>query len=96
MSIQTLDIEKFEKNAANLYEAVVVTSTRSKQINDELRMEFNQRLEPIVTKETEDDTIHNEDKLNMSVEFEKREKPTDQAIKEMIDGDISFRMRDSE
>jgi hypothetical protein len=35
-------------------------------------MELNQRLEPIIAKETEDDTIMNQDKLNISLEFEKR------------------------
>ena len=94
MSTETLDLEQFEKNAANLYEAVIVTSKRAKQINDELRLEFNQRLEPIITKDTEDDTIMNEEKLNMSVEFEVREKPTTQAIDEMMNEKINFRFRD--
>ena len=38
----------------------------------------------------------NQDKLNISLEFEMRDKPTIQAIKEMTDGELEFRYRDSE
>ncbi len=94
MPVQVIDLEKFEKNAENLYEAVVIASKRARQINDDIKVEINQRLEPILAKETEDDTIMNEDKLNISLEFEKRDKPTIQAIKEILDGDIKYRYRD--
>jgi DNA-directed RNA polymerase subunit K/omega len=96
MAIETIDLANFEKSAANLYEAVVIVSKRARQINDEMKMELNQRLEPVIAKETEDDTIMNQDKLNISLDFEKREKPTIQAIEEMSKGKLSFRYRDSE
>jgi len=67
MSVKTIDLEKFEKGAANIYEAVVVASKRARQVNDEIKMELNQRLEPIIAKETEDDTIMNQDKMNISL-----------------------------
>ena len=95
MSVTTIDIEKFEKNAANLYEAVIIASKRARQINDEMKIEINQRLEPIIAKETEDDTIMNQDKLNISLEFEKRDKPSIQAVKELSDEELKFRYRDS-
>jgi len=95
MSVTTIDIEKFEKNAENLYEAVVIASKRARQINDEMKIEVNQRLEPIIAKETEDDTIMNQDKLNISLEFEKKDKPSIQAVKELIKEDIKYRYRDS-
>jgi len=96
MSVQTIDIKKLLEYVENTYEAVVVAAKRARQINDELRMELNQRLEPIVTKETEDDTIMNQDKLNLSLDFEKREKPTTQALKEITDGKIEFRYKEDE
>lgn len=94
MSIQTLDLNKFEKDVDNVYEGVVVASRRARQINDEIKMEQNQRLEPIIAKETEDDTIMNQDKMNISLEFEKREKPTQEATEEFMNEDLSFRYRD--
>lgn len=96
MSIETIDLEQFEKHAENLYEAVVIVSKRARQINDEIKMELSQRLEPVIAKETEDDTIMNQDKLNISLDFEKRKKPTNQAIEEMSDEKLSFRYRDTE
>ena len=96
MAIQTLDIEKFEANAKNVYEAVVIASKRARQINDETKLEFNQRLEPVVTKGQEDDTTMNQDKLKISLEFEDREKPTLAATREMMDNKLSFRFRETE
>lgn len=93
MSIETLDLEKFESKTANLYESIVVVSKRSRQINDALKMELNQRLEPIIAKETEDDSIMNQDKLNISLEFEKREKPTKQSVHELMDDKLNFRFK---
>ena len=63
MSIQTLDIERFESKAQNIYEAVYIASIRAKQINDEEKMELNQRLEPIIAKEAEAQTIDKHEKL---------------------------------
>ncbi len=93
MPIETLDLEKFESKTANLYESIVVVSKRSRQINDALKMELNQKLEPIIAKETEDDTIMNQDKLNISLEFEKREKPTMKSIHELMDDNLNFRFK---
>jgi DNA-directed RNA polymerase subunit K/omega len=96
MSIETLDLDKFESKTANLYESIVVASKKARQINDEMKMELNQRLEPIIAKETEDDTIMNQDKLNISLEFEKRQKPTIEAIQELMEDRLDFRFKDSD
>ena len=96
MSIETLDLEKFESKTANLYESIVVVSKRSRQFNDSIKLELNQRLEPIIAKETEDDTIMNQDKLNISLEFEKRLKPTIQSIHEIMDDKLEFRFKNDE
>ncbi|MEO8666616.1 MAG: DNA-directed RNA polymerase subunit omega [Ignavibacteria bacterium] len=96
MSIETLDLDKFESKTANLYESIVVASRKARQINDSMKIELNQRLEPIIAKETEDDTIMNQDKLNISLEFEKREKPTIEAIAELMDDKLNFRFKSSE
>lgn len=95
MSVQTINLEEFERNAENIYEAVVIASKRARQINDEMKIELNQRLEPIIAKETEDDTIMNQDKMNISMEFEKRDKPSVKAIKELEQDEIKFRYRDT-
>ncbi len=96
MPLKTIDIEKFEENADNMYESVAVAAKRARQINDEMKMELNQRLAPVIEKETEDDTIMNQDKLEISLEFEKRDKPTNQAVKEMLNKELTFRYRDEQ
>lgn len=93
MPIETIDLDKFESKTANQYESIVVVSKRSRQINDSLKLELNQKLEPIIAKETEDDTIMNQDKLNISLEFEKRLKPTEQAITELMSDRLNFRFK---
>lgn len=93
MPIETIDLDKFESKTANLYESIVVASKRSRQINDFIKMELSQRLEPIIAKETEDDTIMNQDKLNISLEFEKRQKPTLLSVEELMDDRLNFRFK---
>lgn len=95
MAIKTVDLTTYEKCAENIYEATVVASKRARQINDELRIEIAQRLEPVLMKETDDDSGTNQDKLNLSVEFEKKVKPTIQAVEELMEDKLSFRYRDS-
>ena len=44
-------------------------------------------------KETDEDSGMNQDKLNLSLEFEKRVKPTFQAVDELISKKLSFRYK---
>ena len=96
MALKTIDIKQLEAKAENLYEAVAIASRRARQINNELKIELMQRLEPIIARETEDDTIMNQDKLNVSLDFEKRNKPTFQAVKELMDDELQYRYREEE
>jgi len=96
MSIETLDLDKFESKTANLYESIVVASKNARQINDAIKMELNQRLEPIIAKETEDDSIMNQDKLNISLEFEKRQKPTIEAINNLMEDKLDYRFKNED
>ena len=93
MAIKTVDLSKFEEGTENIYEATVIASKRARQINDETRIEVSQRLEPVLMKETDEDSGTNQDKLNLSVEFEKRMKPTIQATSELAEGKLSFRYK---
>ncbi|MGB9696508.1 MAG: DNA-directed RNA polymerase subunit omega [Ignavibacteria bacterium] len=96
MPLQTLDLRAFEKKADNIYESVAIITKRARQINDDLKLELARRLEPVIAKETEDDTIMNQDKLQISIEFEKRKKPTQQAIEEFLDGKLSYKYREKQ
>ena len=98
MTFRPIELKLFEGEAQNIYEAVVVISKRARQINEALKIEFNQRLEQIsVSPEaTEEETDTNPDQVNISVEFEKRPKPTAIAVDEMIKGKIQFWYKEPE
>ena len=64
--------------------------------NDSIKLELNQKLEPIIAKETEDDSIMNQDKLNISLEFEKRQKPTIEAIANLMEDKLDYRFKNED
>ncbi len=96
MPIKPLEIEELESKAGNIYEAIVVAAKRARQLNDELKIEYSQRLQPLMEKEEEDETIVSKDKMNISLDFEKRKKPTETGINELLADNLEFRLRTEE
>ena len=90
MTVRPIELALIEGKAENIYEAIVVVSKRARQINEELKIEFNQRLEQISVnpEATEEETDTNPDQVNISIEFEKRAKPTAVALNELVNGKI--------
>ena len=98
MAIKPIDQEFFNQPGRNVHESIVAASKRARQINEEIKIEFNQRVELITTKtesETEENDI-NPDQLKISLEFEKRPKPTDMALHELLDGQLQWKYREKE
>jgi DNA-directed RNA polymerase subunit K/omega len=94
--LKPIDLDKLEKTAENIYEAIVVTAKRSRQINEELKIQMNQEIETVSTKSTEDEELEsNPDMANISLKYEKLEKPTIRALNEMFDTKIEFRYKDT-
>ena len=98
MPIKPIDLELFLSKAKNVHEAIVATSKRARQINDETKIEFNQRIEMFFPKlEVESEEIEvNPDQLKVSLEFEKRPKPTDTALDELMQGKLEWRYKEKE
>ena len=96
MTVKPLDIVTLEKKAGNIYEAIVIGAKRARQINDEQKIEYNQRLQPIIEKEEEDETVVSKDKMNISLDFEKRRKPAEVSLEELMNDEIEFRARTEE
>ncbi len=95
------DIAKLESKAENIYEAIVVMSKRSRQINEEMKIEFNQRLEALQGRTTEsEEEIEqpqtNPDQILIAQEFELRRKPTEISLDEMMDDKLEFRYKEPE
>ena len=98
MGIRPIDLEFFNKEGRNVHESIVAASKRARQINEDLKIEFNQRVEILTVKpesETEENDV-NPDQLKISLEFEKREKPTDVALRELIDGKLEWEYKERE
>src|SRR6516225_8328603 len=58
MPLRPLDIEKLSGKAENIYEAIVILLKRARQINEEMKIEFNQRIEMLQSRifEPEEET----------------------------------------
>ncbi|MBM2845817.1 MAG: hypothetical protein HW407_1129 [Bacteroidetes bacterium] len=98
MPIKPLNIQIFTDTAKNVHEAIVAASKRARQINEETKIEFNQRVEMFATKtesENEENDI-NPDQLKISLEFEKRPKPTDVSLDELLGDKLEWRYKEKE
>jgi DNA-directed RNA polymerase subunit K/omega len=98
MPLKPVDLEYFNREGVNIHEAIVAASKRARMVNDEIKIAFNQRVELITTK-TETDSEENDinpDQLKIALEFEKREKPTDVALNELMSGELGWRYREKE
>lgn len=101
MAVRPLEIIKLTEQAENIYEAIVVMSKRARQINEEMKIEFNQRIEMIPPKLVEEETepdqpVTNPDQILIAREFEARPKPTEMAVDDVMGSNISFRYKQPE
>lgn len=102
MTVRPIDIEKQFPKADGIYEAIIIASKRARQLHNEVKIELNQRLETLAqltqTVETEDeaDVSANPDQLKISLEFERRPKPTETALQELAEGKLEWRAREEE
>ena len=97
MPLKPINLDHFYKGGKNVHEAIVVASRRARQVNEEVKIEFNQRIETLVPKsevETEGEMDVNPDQLRISMEFEKRPKPTDVSLHELVAGEIEWRYKE--
>ncbi|MCC6395693.1 MAG: DNA-directed RNA polymerase subunit omega [Bacteroidetes bacterium] len=98
MPLKPIDLEYFNQTGKNVHECIVATSKRARQINEEIKIEFNQRVELITTKtesEAEENDI-NPDQLKISIEFEKRPKPADTALEHLLDNSLTWKYKEKE
>lgn len=98
MAIKPIDLEFFNQQGKNVHECIVAASKRARQINEDLKIEFNQRVEMFAIKtetESEENDI-NPDQLKVSLEFEKRPKPTDVALDELMRDQLRWEYKEPE
>ena len=96
MQITTIDLREIDKCAENIYEAIIVSSLRARQINDEIKIEFNALLSTIPESTTDEDSedIDNPAQLKISQDLEKRKKPHIQALDELLKDETKYKYKD--
>lgn len=97
MPIRTLDPDKLAEKVGNLYEATVIVSKRARQIATHAKAELDTKLSYFEDFGLETEDLRaNEDQLRISLEYEKRPKPTELAIEELLNDEIYYRHPGSE
>ena len=91
--VSTIKISELTENTITLYEAVMVVAKRARQINNEERAktEFNLVSDDQVEEEFEEFPLEIQSQV-----FERKIKPTQQAIGELIKGNINITRREKE
>jgi DNA-directed RNA polymerase subunit K/omega len=98
-SVQPVDLEDIIRKGGSLYQAIAITARRARQINDEIKQEYQQRISTLVPIDMdEDDEMEatNFDQMRISLEIDKMGKPTLEAMEEFKSQKLEFRYRDRE
>lgn len=96
-SVQPVDLEKMIGLGDSLYQAIAITARRARQINDEIKQEYQQRISTLVPIDLdEDDEMEatNFDQMKISLEIDKLGKPTLEALSEFMGSDLNHRFRE--
>jgi DNA-directed RNA polymerase omega subunit len=92
MEITPVDLRKIDEQTKNVYEAVIVAAKRARQINDEVKIEYNAVLSTIPAGPSDEngEDISNPAQMKISLEFEKKEKPHLKALNELLDAKVEY------
>ncbi|HZX75198.1 MAG TPA: DNA-directed RNA polymerase subunit omega [Cyclobacteriaceae bacterium] len=93
-SLITRDIDKIASPTGNLYDSVVVISSRARQIAMNIKEELNNKLaEFATTVDNLEEVFENREQIEISKFYERMPKPTTTATEEFLEGKLTFRMR---
>ncbi len=93
----TRDLVDFDQETGNIYESLVITSTRSNQIALELRDELRQKLDEFASySDNLEEIFENREQIEISRFYERMPKPTLIALQEFLEDKISFRNTDTD
>lgn len=78
-----------ESEKGIIYQSIVAIGFRARQINDNFKLEIQERLADVIVDNNDTETT-NFDQIAISREFDNYPKPTFMAMKEMFDGKIHY------
>jgi DNA-directed RNA polymerase subunit K/omega len=92
MAAEPVDLRVIDERAANVYEAIIVSAKRARQINSENKIEYNALVStiPSLGPDDESEDIENPAQLKIALELEKKEKPHIEALNELLEGKIEY------
>jgi len=97
MGIKTISLSTITGKAANIYEAIIVTSKKARNLHEDNKLEFNNLMNTFHPAGEDDfDDRDNTEQEKLSVEFEKREKPHITALNDLVEKGIEYRYKDVE
>jgi len=91
--VNPVEVRMVESAKGSIYQSIVAMGFRSRQINDQIKYQLTRRMEH-VENDADESEGPNYDKLAISREFDVLAKPTFQAMKEISEGTLTFRLPD--
>lgn len=93
----TRNIDRLDKDTANIYESVMIVGKRANQISVEIKQELNRKLEEFASyTDNLEEVFENREQIEISKFYERLPKPTLIATEEFLDDQIYYRMSDPE
>lgn len=89
MALETIPFSELDKKTPDTFEAIVVMSKRARQVNAERLAKME--LPAFMDDDEEDLTFDREDLED--VDFDGIEKPATFAVREMMDGELTYRYK---
>ena len=88
--VNPVKVRMEESAKGSIYKSIIAMGLRSRQINDQIRVQITERLADVIV-DTDEAEGPNADQIAISKEFDLLPKPTFLALKEMVSGQIHLR-----
>jgi DNA-directed RNA polymerase subunit K/omega len=89
MAIETVNIDKLAEKTGNIYETVAALAKRSRQVAQDNKAELEDQLAYYEGFDPElEDPRFQEEQERISIEYEEKPEPTEEAIREMFEDAI--------
>ena len=90
-SIVTRNLADIATEGGNVYEAISIISKRANQLSIKLKEELSERLaEFATTVDNLEEVFENREQIEVSKQYERMPKPTNQAIEEFMAGELTY------
>ncbi len=88
----TRDVGEFDKETDSIFKSLAIISKRSNQINAEIKLELNSKLEEFASySDNLEEVFENREQIEISRFYERLPKPSLIALQEFLENKIYFR-----